>query len=529
MKIAILHYHLNRGGVTRVIQNHLLALDAVLKPGQTLPVALIYGGRRADWPEDLPERLESIRLTLHAVPPLDYDDQQAAGPAQSGTLDEQLVEVLDDLEFAPWETVLHIHNHAVGKNAHLPQSAWLLAERGYATLLHIHDFVEDFRPANFRRFAQATTEAASTASWHSILYPQAPHVHYAVLNGRDREVLNRAGTHAECLHLLPNPVPQTEQLPPRDEARSRLAEEFAIGREDRFVLYPVRCIRRKNVGEALLHSKLAPPGTVIGHTLPPLNPVEKPVYDRWKQVAAELELPCRFELGAPGGLGFTENLTASDLILTTSVAEGFGMVFLESWLAGRALAGRDLPEITSDFRETGIRLDGLAPRLQIPVQWVGLRQFRQTVLDAYRLTLASYDRPQPLDLSAGLDAKTRGDLVDFADLDEPLQEQVIERVSRSDQDRRQVLDCNPWIDRAFSSRTEDIAGLIPQNCEAIGRHYSLLASGRRLLEAYHRVVSSPRSGRLEPIGHADEILDRFLDLGRFRLIRADANLCEAGW
>ncbi|NQT13867.1 MAG: hypothetical protein HQ582_14025, partial [Planctomycetes bacterium] len=56
MNIAILHYHLNRGGVTRVIQNHLLALDAVLQPDQTLPVALIHGGRRLDWPEGFPER-----------------------------------------------------------------------------------------------------------------------------------------------------------------------------------------------------------------------------------------------------------------------------------------------------------------------------------------------------------------------------------------------------------------------------------------------------------------------------------------
>ena len=98
MKIAILHYHLNRGGVTRVIQNHLLALDAALGPGQTMPVAVIYGGRRADWPEDLPDRLQSIRLTLHAVPPLDYDDQEATDPAQSGTLDEQLAGGLGKIE-----------------------------------------------------------------------------------------------------------------------------------------------------------------------------------------------------------------------------------------------------------------------------------------------------------------------------------------------------------------------------------------------------------------------------------------------
>ena len=32
MNLAILHYHLFRSGVTRVIENQLLALDAVLDP-----------------------------------------------------------------------------------------------------------------------------------------------------------------------------------------------------------------------------------------------------------------------------------------------------------------------------------------------------------------------------------------------------------------------------------------------------------------------------------------------------------------
>ena len=141
-----------------------------------------------------------------------------------------------------------------------------------------------------------------------------------------------------------------ESLIPEPERR-RLSDEFAVSADDRFVLYPVRCIRRKNVGEALLYGKLAPPGTVVGVTLPPLNPVAIPVYARWQQLAAEWELPCRFDVGVAGKLTFAESLAASDLILTTSVAEGFGMVFLESWLASRALVGRDLPEITADFKK----------------------------------------------------------------------------------------------------------------------------------------------------------------------------------
>ena len=86
---------------------------------------------------------------------------------------------------------------------------------------------------------------------------------------------------------------------------------------------------------------------------------------------------------------------------------------------GEALVGRDLPEITADFRLAGLRLDWLEPRLQVPVQWIGADRIRQTVLDAYRLTLEAYGRTQPADLSAALEGKMKNGLVDFGDLDDP--------------------------------------------------------------------------------------------------------------
>jgi len=528
MKIAILHYHLNRGGVTKVIQNHLLSLDAVLETADAVPVALIHGGRQVGWPESFPERLRSIRPTLHAVPSLDYDDVQPEDSRRPGALAERLIALLEELEFAPGETIVHVHNHVVGKNAALPPSIWALAERGYAMLLHIHDFVEDFRPAGFRRFSDAMAGRSTAHSWHGRLYPQAPHVHYAALTGRDRAVLEAAGTDNDRLHLVPNPVPDMGSLPPREAARNRLDERFGVARDQRFLLYPVRCIRRKNIGEALLYGRLAPPGSVVGLTLPPLSPSVRPIIERWKQVAGELELPCRFDVGAEGALSFGENLAASDLILTTSVAEGFGMAFLESWLAGRTLVGRDLPEITSDFKQAGIRLDGLRARLDVPSHWVDTIRLRHAILEAYRLNLAFYDRPQPVDLSDALREKTEGPSIDFGDLDEPLQERVIQRVESSERDRRELLECNAWIDEAFSIDAADAAALVRHNVQAISRQYSLVPSGRRLLDLYRRVASSPRGTSPVPLQHADRILDRFLDLRRFRLIRSDLPTATPG-
>jgi hypothetical protein len=547
MKLAIIHYHLNRGGVTRVIENQLLALDTVLEGEPPWDAAVLYSGRRQGWNQDLPASLKNVRLTLHEVPALDYDDQ--GGSAAVG---RQLPEALRQIGFTPAESVLHVHNHALGKNVRLPEVLGRLAAAGFALLLQIHDFPEDFRPANYRRLRDAfavrrgsltpsaargpVRRAATTQIADDLaaeLYPQAPHIHYAVLSGRDHRILRSAGVCASRLHRLPNPVPQIDHLPPtkaslrrpllrsgaRPPARRRLAKEFGIAEHQRLILYPVRCIRRKNVGESLLYSALAPPETVVGLTLPPLSPAELPIYDAWKRLAAELNLPCRFELGVPGALTLAENLAAADMICTTSLAEGFGMVFLESWLAGRPLLGRDLPEITRDFTEVGIRLDWLHPQLRVPVEWVGIDAFRRTTLQAYRRTLAVYLQDEPQGLPRLLEARTADGLVDFADLDETLQQQVLRSVVGSRQNRGRVLQCNEWIGRALSISRDEVAEVVEANARAIRQHFSLIPSGRRLLDLYRQIAASPRTEGPQPLPHGGRIVQEFLDFARFRPIR----------
>ena len=511
MNLAILHYHLIGGGVTRVIESQLAALDAVLQPGERWQAAVICGGRRQGWNEELGGHLRSVGLTLADAPRLDYDYRQTG--AWAGGREElygQVRGVLDGLGFAPDETVLHWHNHSLGKNRHVPSAVGRLAGDGFAMLLQIHDFAEDYRAANYRLIDDPAA-----------LYPQAPHVHYAVLNGRDREVLAEAGVAPERLHLLPNPVPELGELPPREKARRKLAERFGVAGHQRLALYPVRGIRRKNLGEALLYAAMAPADTVVGLTLAPMNPVERRYYNRWKALAAELRPPVRFELGASsGGLRFTENLAASDLILTTSVAEGFGMAFFESWLAGRPLVGRDLPEITGDFREAGLRFDHLRPRLDVPLDWLGADVVRGRITEAYGRTLAAYGRAVPEGLDGRIDAKLSGGMVDFGDLDEELQGQVLEAVCRSQGRHRRLRELNPWIETGLSLRREERTERIEANVEAIERGFSRVPSGRRLLDLYQCVAGSPRDETAGPLEGAGRILDRFLGLDRFRLLRS---------
>lgn len=514
--LAIFHYHLNRGGVTQVIINQLRALDAALEDDEKQNVTLVYGGRRAAWPEQLTAQLGRIDLSLCELPALDYDQ----GGATDASLGQQLADLLASQGCAPQHTTVHVHNHSLGKNLALPDALRHLAQAGFALVLQIHDFVEDFRPDDYRRLRTAISAADPHAA-ASQLYPQAPHIHYAVLNDRDMSVLEEAGVPADRLHLLPNAVAPLDSLPPNPQSRDKLARRFGVPAESRYILYPVRGIRRKNVGEALLWSLLDETSARIGMTLPPLNPIERPSYERWKRLTEELRLDCVFDVGAQRGLSFAENMAAADLVLTTSVAEGFGMVFVESWLAGRPLIGRDLPEITSDFVHHGIRLDCLEPRFNVPVDWVGQDAFYAMTEEAYLHVLAAYGQQAEAStsLTRALEEKVQGGLIDFGDLNAVMQAKVIREVADSDLKRRRLADENAASARVLRRDSHEWDDLVASNAKAARNFYSVEPRGRQLLELYRRLAATPRDAPIEPLVAGERILERFLHPSRVRPIR----------
>lgn len=557
MKLVILHYHLNRGGVSRVIQSHMEALHCQFAdrsgpvgenqiegeggtrritgavgnhrkpseqhPYEPLPVILLYGGRREGWPGNLPSPFSSLQVVLEPTPLLDYDNVHGrTGPGLEDALEEQIRQVLHRHGCRAEETIFHVHNHSLGKNTALPSVLGRLAEAGYPMLLQIHDFAEDFRPANYRALLERRSSRSDGGdpAW---LYPQAEHVHYAVLNSRDRQVLLRAGVPTDRLHLLPNPVVGPGPLPEHQEAKTRLEKRLGIPASDRYFLYPVRAIRRKNLGEAVLCSVLAEPGVWIGVTLAPLNPVEKKGYEQWKQWTAQHGVRCVWETGEQGGLRLADNLAAAHALLSTSITEGFGMVFLESWLVGRPLLGRNLPEITGDFERLGLRLPGMWRRLAVPLDWLGAERVRERLLAVYRRVLADYQRPMQSDWADALDEKLADSAVDFGDLDEPLQQEVLEKIlsdkGSSSRLRRQFLEKNPAA-ASLLARLPDQDALVRENARVVDEHFSPHRLGQRLWAIYQTLAHARRSGPVEGLPHPEQILESFLDLRRFRMLRA---------
>ncbi|MCS7303824.1 MAG: hypothetical protein NZ602_01785 [Thermoguttaceae bacterium] len=147
--------------------------------------------------------------------------------------------------------------------------------------------------------------------------------------------------------MLPNPGVATGPLPPTAEGKARLEEVFGIPAADRYLLCPVRAIRRKNIGEAVLCSLLAGLDVWIGGTLAPTSPAEKAPYEGGKQRTVQRRFRCVWETGEAGRLTLAQNLAAADALLSTNIAEGFGMVFLESLVSRPNLAG---PKPAGNYR-----------------------------------------------------------------------------------------------------------------------------------------------------------------------------------
>ncbi|MGD9298834.1 MAG: glycosyltransferase [Thiohalocapsa sp.] len=491
MRVCIVHYHLQTGGVTRVIGHACKALVA-----RSERVAVLTGQAP---PAHLPAGAQ-----LRVLPGLDYDERRPAlSPDQLAAA--MTASAKDALGGPP--DVWHVHNHSLGKNTVLPGALLRLARDGHRLLLQPHDFAEDGRPALYGRLRNELADG-DTGRLSALLYPLASHIHYAALNARDRAFLAAAGVPSTQLHALPNAV-AVGATPDSGSERTPDAQQ---GRVDgrRLWLYPTRAIRRKNLGELLLWAALASEEDRFAATQAPQNPQEVAGYRRWVSLATELSLPVQFEAGA-GDLPFPALIASSHALLTTSIAEGFGLAFLEPWLLGRPLAGRDLPEITADFTAAGVRLPGLYCRLSIPLAWVDTARLRRAFDAAAERRAAAYGRAPADTAERAWQHATQGDDIDFGRLDEPAQMQVIRRLA-ADPSARTAL-------RPQTLAAPSDPNLIGTNRIAIARHYSVRGYGERLSSIYAAVAGATPSATFSAADGA-ALLARFLAPERLWLLRS---------
>jgi len=380
--------------------------------------------------------------------------------------------------------VWHIHNHCLGKNPALTQEISNLAMAGQKILLQIHDFAEDGHPDNYAQLGKLKKR----------LYPIAPHIHYAALNPRDVEFLQSTGIPKGNIHLLPNVVS------PLPEAQSSILNR----QSSMLYVYPCRAIRKKNIGEILLWSAVMPEAR-FAISLAPKNPEVKPIYDAWVAFAEELGLNVDFDAGAK--TPFHEMIAKADALITTSIAESFGLAFLEPWLAGKPLVGRNLPEITGDFEEHGLDLSNLYNRLSVPLTsdaWNIGAEFLQTLEEKMRASCEAYGREWSPDNFAAAQTKlVRDGTVDFGILDEEMQRTLIRAVH-----------ADPSI---FAAKLGDASAMIEHNQGVVKETYGSEVYGEQLLSIYQKLLAT-QPGTIR-YADGDALLSAFLAPERFNLLR----------
>jgi glycosyltransferase involved in cell wall biosynthesis len=428
--IYIIHYHLHPGGVTRIIESQVQSLRAE-KP--SCNIVLLTG----DDAEISSLKLMNVEITRFSL--LNYLAKDAT-VNQHKEMFGLIYEFLSS-RIQPGD-IVHAHNINLGKNPLLTLALFQLAKKGIAVVNHCHDFAED-RPENWR-FLKEIIERNFGQTLQQTLYPDYKNVSFLVLNSVDKKRLLRYNVNAKKIFHLPNPIniPSTEIE--KSAAQDIVRKALGLENEKLLVTYPVRVIRRKNVGEFILLAYLFRDRANWMITQPPRNPVEIEPYIKWKQFCAKQHIDVHFEVGE--FLDFETLMFASDFCITTSVQEGFGMAFMEPWSFGVPVIGRDIPGVTADLKEFGMQLPALYEKL--------------TVIQ-------------------------KNEERDFAQLSMENQMSLVLRVIADENEIKSIMQANPFLNALLRKTPDDLVG---ENQLILREKFSISAYGQILFTIYDSVA-----------------------------------------
>ncbi len=468
MRVVLMHYHLRRGGVTSVLLNQAKMLaDA----GNDI---LIISGEEAD----------DTRLIFPyvVVKELQYSRYRSEDTGRreevSALIAANIMKGMND-HWGQSADIVHVHNPLIQKNDVLISALKVLQKEGVRLLLQNHDLAEDFRPDVYISDED---------------YPED--CHYGVINRRCFSFMRRAGLDAGGLHLLANEVVSVKAVPNLERTR---------------FLYPVRAIRRKNIGEALLLSLFIPKGTTVAVTLPPTTDKDEGIYKTWVNLAGELQLPVEFEAGLNNSL--SELMGSSIAVITTSVKEGFGFSYLEPWAAGRSVIGRRIDYVCRDFEDAGIQFDSLYSSIDIPMVYLpapALGQKMETTLESTYRSVGL--KPPHYITNMMVNDIFSHDYFDFGRMDEELQTGLLRTLCSNSAVLQDIATVNPFL--AKLSRWTPNDELISQNSVHVESSYGREHIFNSLKKSYDQVINHPVKHKISK----SILLELFLDPLKMSLV-----------
>jgi hypothetical protein len=467
MKIVFVHYHLKTGGVTTCLKQQVEALK------NDCDMCVITGElAKTDFPAK----------TIH-VPQLAYsaDYHHFFEPEDVAA---ELARAIESHFNGPCD-IVHVHNPILAKNKKFIKILKALQKRGLSLFLQIHDFAEDGRPRSY------FTED----------YPAD--CHYSVVNSRDYRILLKSGLKKQGLHQIFNCVHRPD---------NPVSSEISDGGP--YVVYPIRALRRKNIGEAIFLSLFFRDKETLVITLPPNSHADIESYKDWKVFVADHQLRVEFDRGL--NHSYDAIVASARYLLTTSITEGFGFSFLEPWLFNKMVWGRKLCDICTDFESNGVSFDHMYTELNVPVDWFDLDDFYQkwkrTIHRTANLFALAVDNDRINSIFASL---TAGGTIDFGLLGEEFQRQVIGRLVTQSAPARvdELLSLNPGL--AAIGRAANEKDLIEANRNAVARSYNMAQYRKKLLSIYAHVATTSIRQRI----NKKTLLTEFMDLTKFSLLK----------
>jgi len=461
MNIAILHYHLKTGGVTTVIKQHINAVKDDCE-------FLVLTGPEPETP--FPAETTYIRGLGYDKDNDENFEPHAVAEAVIRAIHTKWPEGCD---------VIHIHNPTLAKNKNFIKILNIL-KQDHNLFLQIHDFAEDGRPTVY--FKED--------------YPSD--CHYGVINSRDYKYLLASGLKESGLHIIPNTVSPIKNITQPENIEPR-------------ILYPVRAIRRKNIGEAILLS-LFTGENQIAITQPPNSITDFIPYNAWKNFVELNRINIIFEAGLKSDF---ELLTASSkFMISTSITEGFGFSFLEPWLSGKLLIGRKLSSICTDFENNAIKLDHLYSNLFIPLDLINNDElynlWSSCIFKNCRRFCFSIDKDT---VDSAFEKITQNKSIDFGLLNESFQKEVILCLLSDSSLKKNLINLNPFL--ADPGNIHDKEHLIEHNNNSIRRNYINDDMKDRLLEIYNTVKTDVVNQTI----NKERLFEKFLNLDKFSLLK----------
>jgi len=346
---VVLHYHFRPGGVRRVIELTLPHLAEAVGPS-LVSFTLALGEHPAEVPV-----LSDPPLTLFVEPTFSYLAEQSASPA---AVRLAIRRALERLIPNPQNSVLWFHNSALARNVLLADEVRLMAAKtNLRLLLHHHDFWCAGRWSRWPEMVNAGFHTPETVA--RAIFCESTRAVHITINASDHQSLCEGWpTQTKFLANPVTPPVATDRSRAKSWLRTELQSEAAVW------VCPTRFLRRKNLVESLLLTRwLAPEAWFV--TTAGRGSAEEHAYEKRLREATrgwQVRWGILRESSAPS---VHEILAVADVVVITSVQEGFGMAFVEGASAGTPLIARALPDAMRTLTSLGYEFPNLYHEITI--------------------------------------------------------------------------------------------------------------------------------------------------------------------